>query len=233
MAHPLKNDGCKTPLATMLQLSPPQLPQPCRNRLATARNYAATIAFSGPQPLQLPPKGWRFGCAHRLAPRAYPRASGQTPSRLRLRVFRPTHPEARKNSPAAKNITPCVGPPSQAMLISAQPMQDDDMTEQLPAKAPKKERPLPRKISQAVEMLVNGEKKTITAAAQALGLTREHLSKSLRTPRAQVFIEQRTREILSASRMPAAATLLLIARICAVGTCQNRYCDPPFGRQQS
>jgi hypothetical protein len=94
------------------------------------------------------------------------------------------------------------------MLNSAQRMQDDDMNQQLPAKPPKKERPLPRKISQAVEMLVSGEKKTITATAEALGLTREHLSKSLRTPRAQAFIEQRTREVLSASRMPAAAVLL-------------------------
>jgi hypothetical protein len=82
------------------------------------------------------------------------------------------------------------------------------MNEIVPGKKPKKERPLPRKISQAVEMLVSGEKKTITSTALALGLTREHLSKSLRTPRAQAFIEQRTREVLSASRMPAAATLL-------------------------
>ena len=82
------------------------------------------------------------------------------------------------------------------------------MNEIINAPSRKKDRPLPRKISQAVEMLVSGEKKTITAAAQALGLTREHLSKSLRTPRAQVYVEQRTREVLSASRMPAAATLL-------------------------
>jgi hypothetical protein len=94
------------------------------------------------------------------------------------------------------------------MLNSAQQMQDYAMTKQLPAKVPKKERPLPRRISQAVEGLCTGQYRTITAAAEALGLTREHLSKSLRTPRAQVFIEQRTREILSASRMPAAATLL-------------------------
>jgi hypothetical protein len=56
------------------------------------------------------------------------------------------------------------------------------MNEIVPGKKLKKERPLPRKISQAVEMLVSGEKKTITSAALALGLTREHLSKSLRTP---------------------------------------------------
>src|SRR5688572_5114207 len=72
----------------------------------------------------------------------------------------------------------------------------------------KKERPLPAKITRAVEMLVTGEKRTITAAAEALGYTREHLSKALRMPRAQAFIEARTREVLSASRMPAAATLL-------------------------
>jgi predicted membrane chloride channel (bestrophin family) len=87
-------------------------------------------------------------------------------------------------------------------------MQDFDMTEQLPAKKPKKERPIPRGITQAVDGLCNGEYKSITAAAKALEYTREHLSKALRTPRVQVLIETRTREILSASRMPAAAVLL-------------------------
>ena len=82
------------------------------------------------------------------------------------------------------------------------------MTEQLPAKLPKKERPLPKQIARAIEGLCTGEYRSITAAAEALGYTRSHLSKALRMPRAQALIETRTREILSASRMPAAATLL-------------------------
>jgi hypothetical protein len=87
-------------------------------------------------------------------------------------------------------------------------MQETDMPEQLPAKPPKKERPLPKLITRAIEGLCTGEYRNITAAAEALGYTRSHLSKALRMPRAQVLIEQRTREVLSASRMPAAAVLL-------------------------
>ena len=82
------------------------------------------------------------------------------------------------------------------------------MTAQLPAKQPKKERPLPAGITRAIEGLCNGEYRNITLAAEAQGYTRSHLSKALRLPRAQAFVEQRTRELLSASRMPAAATLL-------------------------
>lgn len=78
----------------------------------------------------------------------------------------------------------------------------------IPADRPKKERPLNRKVSRAVEMLINGEARTIKAAAEAVGLSREHVSKSLRSSRGQAFIEQRTRETLSQSRVPAAATLL-------------------------
>jgi hypothetical protein len=95
-----------------------------------------------------------------------------------------------------------------ALSRFADQMQISNMNQIINAPSRKKDRPLPRKISLAVEMLVSGEKRTITAAAQAVGLTREHLSKALRSPRAQVFLEQKTRETLSASRAPAAATLL-------------------------
>jgi hypothetical protein len=87
-------------------------------------------------------------------------------------------------------------------------MQETDMTVQLPAKALKKERPLPKLITRAIEGLCTGEYRNITSAAEGLGYTRSHLSKALRMPRAQALVEARTREILSASRMPAAATLL-------------------------
>jgi hypothetical protein len=68
----------RTPLATMLQPSHPQPAQPSRNRLATARNHRATINFQAPQPLQLPLKGWRFGCAPLPA---LARASQNTPAK--------------------------------------------------------------------------------------------------------------------------------------------------------
>jgi hypothetical protein len=95
------SDHCCGELSTVAR-PPPQ--QPCNSQAATKRNSPQHPLQQGcnspqqstepsPQQPQQPPKGWRNCCAHRNSPRAYPRAPGQTPSRLRLRLrlraFRP------------------------------------------------------------------------------------------------------------------------------------------------
>ena len=71
----------------MLQPCDPQPPQPSCNPCATSRNHRATI-YSEPRNHRNCPLR---GSVLVAPPRAHPRTPGQTPSRLRLRAFRPGH----------------------------------------------------------------------------------------------------------------------------------------------
>jgi hypothetical protein len=141
---------------------------------------------------------------------ALARASTRPQTRLRYRSARVRRLSPEITHRALRTYqTPWLNP--------AQPMQDHDMTEHLPAKTPKKERFLPRKITRAIEGLCTGEYRNITIAAQALGYTRSHLSKALRTPRAQALVEARTPRNPERIADAGGGDVATFARIRAVG----------------
>lgn len=71
-----------------------------------------------------------------------------------------------------------------------------------------KPRRVPKKIKHAVRLMLTGEVTQVKAAAERVGLSREHLSKSLAMPHVQVFIDHETRKTISAGKLRAGARLL-------------------------
>ena len=74
----------------------------------------------------------------------------------------------------------------------------------LPAKAPR----ISRKLRTAVRLLLTGECTTQTAAAERVGMSRTHLSRSLAAPHIVALIARETRAHLATAQAPAAATLV-------------------------
>jgi hypothetical protein len=77
-----------------------------------------------------------------------------------------------------------------------------------PATKPVKERRIPRRIANAVELLLSGECATQKAAAERVGLSREHLCKALQKDHVRVFIERRSRQTIAAGQMRASRRLV-------------------------
>jgi hypothetical protein len=67
---------------------------------------------------------------------------------------------------------------------------------------------IPRKIRQAVELLLSGECKTQKAAAARANITPEHLCKMLKKPATQSFVREKTAAALANGQMPAARRLV-------------------------
>lgn len=63
---------------------------------------------------------------------------------------------------------------------------------------------VPRKVANAIRLIETGEVTTIKAAAERVGLSREHLSVSLGKPHIQAFITQRARQTIGAGALRAA-----------------------------
>jgi hypothetical protein len=80
--------------------------------------------------------------------------------------------------------------------------------EALNAPVPDKIKPISKKILHALRLLQRGECRDIKAAAERVGLSREHLSKSLRLPHVQVFIARESREIIALGSLRATARLI-------------------------
>jgi len=70
-----------------------------------------------------------------------------------------------------------------------------------------RERRISAKLRQAIDLLLSGECATKKAAAARANLSPEHLSRSLREPHVQVFIESRVRETIAGAQMKAARVL--------------------------
>ena len=62
---------------------------------------------------------------------------------------------------------------------------------------------IPRKIANAIRLIETGEVKTVKAAAERVGLSREHLSISLGKPHIQAFLTQRSRQTIGAGVLRA------------------------------
>jgi hypothetical protein len=74
------------------------------------------------------------------------------------------------------------------------------------ATVPAKPRRIPHKVRAAVAAMVSGECKTITSAAEKVGLSREHLSRQLSEPHITEFMHQKVRRSLALAAARAGAT---------------------------
>lgn len=65
-----------------------------------------------------------------------------------------------------------------------------------------------RKVSAAIDAMLNGEAKTITAAAETVGLARETLSRALSRPHVQAEMQARVDKLLKGASVVRAAAVL-------------------------
>lgn len=70
-----------------------------------------------------------------------------------------------------------------------------------------RKRPIPRKVREAVGLIVGGQVKTIQAAAKRVGLSREYLSRSLGEPHVAEFLRQKAARAVALGAGRAAARL--------------------------
>jgi transcriptional regulator with XRE-family HTH domain len=73
---------------------------------------------------------------------------------------------------------------------------------------PAKERPIGRKLQQAIDLLLDGSCKSQKAVCDRLKLSPSYLSRSLKSERVGAFITRRTRQTIAAGQLPATATVL-------------------------
>jgi hypothetical protein len=73
---------------------------------------------------------------------------------------------------------------------------------------PVRERPVSRRVAEAIRLLLTGECKTQKAAAERVGMNETYLSEALRKPNVRVFIERRIRETIANGTMRASAKLV-------------------------
>lgn len=78
---------------------------------------------------------------------------------------------------------------------------------QIPPDLRKKPR-APAKVSHALDLLLTGEATTQKAAAQAAGISPEHLNRWINKPAGRVFIAMKAREALDKAQLPAVGTLV-------------------------
>jgi hypothetical protein len=77
-----------------------------------------------------------------------------------------------------------------------------------PIPKPARERRIPKRIAHAIDLLLTGECTTQKAAAERVGLTREHLSRQLQKDHVRVFIERKSRQTIAAGQMRASRRLV-------------------------
>jgi hypothetical protein len=68
-----------------------------------------------------------------------------------------------------------------------------------------KPKPISRKVRDAISIMVTGDSRTITAAAEKVGITREHLSRELSKPHIAEFLNQKVRRHLAIATTRAGA----------------------------
>ncbi|HEV2159566.1 hypothetical protein [Bradyrhizobium sp.] len=66
-------------------------------------------------------------------------------------------------------------------------------------------KPISQKVREAIDAMVTGQAKTITAAAEGVGVTREHLSRELSRPHIAEFMQQKVRRHLAVATTRAGA----------------------------
>jgi hypothetical protein len=67
---------------------------------------------------------------------------------------------------------------------------------------------IPRRIREAINLLITGRAATQRAAAKQVGLSEQHLSRMLHRPQIQAFLASETRKSIASAQAPAAGTLI-------------------------
>lgn len=80
------------------------------------------------------------------------------------------------------------------------------MTAIVPQNKPARPRPISAKVRAAIDAMVSGDAKTISAAAEKAGLSREHLSRELGRPHVSKLLHDKTARNLSIHAAKAGAT---------------------------
>jgi hypothetical protein len=75
-----------------------------------------------------------------------------------------------------------------------------------PGEKPDRPKPISKKVRAAIDAMVRGDVKTITAAAEKVGVTREHLSRSLSEPHIAKLLQEKVARNLAMSSARAGAT---------------------------
>ena len=75
-----------------------------------------------------------------------------------------------------------------------------------------RERRIPPKIKRAVRALLTGDERTIKGAAERVKISAEHLSRMLRAPHVQTFIDTEARAALGTGKLAATSRLLELIR---------------------
>jgi len=94
--------------------------------------------------------------------------------------------------------------PSTSVTVPGDGRQVSAPTEQ----KPERQRRIPKRISEAVRLLVTGECKTQRAAAERVGITAGHLCETLKKPHIRVFIDRSVRETIASGAIRATARLM-------------------------
>jgi hypothetical protein len=71
-----------------------------------------------------------------------------------------------------------------------------------------KERRVPRRIAEAINLMLTGEVTTQKAAAERVGMTPQHLSKMMQRDYVRVFCERRARQTIAAGQLRASRRLV-------------------------
>jgi hypothetical protein len=73
---------------------------------------------------------------------------------------------------------------------------------------PKRERPISKKLVQAIDSLLDGTCRNQKSACERYKLSPSYLSRSMRKDKIRVYVARRTSEAIAASQLPATATVL-------------------------
>jgi hypothetical protein len=92
------------------------------------------------------------------------------------------------------------------VLAQLPPADSTAQAPQAPAQAPR----ISKQVRRAIELLLSGACSTQTAAAERVGISREHLSRQLSRDHVQVFIAREVRRRIGSASMPAAARMVAL-----------------------
>lgn len=92
--------------------------------------------------------------------------------------------------------------------LSREVLGTSDSAAATPLAISKKKKKIPRKISQAIDLLVSGECKTQKAAAERVNMTPEHLSRVLGSDHVRAVLRERVSRTLASGTARAAARIL-------------------------
>jgi hypothetical protein len=171
-------------------------------RIQTGASGARPVDFAPVRQLRQSLKGGRevAQLAQRLS-RA--RASIRTDCLLRLRLGG-NRADHQPNGSNALNLSCVVRGAKRHVSVRVMSNTNRALTEQ----KPRKERPIPRRLVQVIDALLDGTCKSQRAACERFNLSESYVSRSMKKDKIRVYLTRRTSEAIAASQLPATSTVL-------------------------